>query len=133
MTKNIISIVITLLITANVSFAACDMAIMLGGNNAKQDMALKLQSSLEKSLKKLNAKNTTSLVYSPEEASDSDYFLLLTPTYSGIRVAINYILLNNTFYANEYKYNPYISGDQIISQITSDVVSGAFSSMKLCK
>jgi hypothetical protein len=133
MTKNIMKIVLPLLLSANFSFAACDLAIMLAGNSPKQDMALKLQSSLEKSLKKLNTKNTTSLVYSPEAASDSDYFLVMTPTYSGIRVAINYILINNTFYTKEYNYNPYISGDQIIAQITSDISAGAFSSMKFCK
>lgn len=133
MTKNIIKLVLPLLLTANFSFAACDLAIMLAGNAPKQDMALKLQSSLERSLKKLNMQNSTSLVYSPEDASDSDYFLVMSPTYSGIRIAINFILINNTFYTKEYNYNPYISGDQIIAQITNDIAAGAFSSMKHCK
>jgi hypothetical protein len=133
MTKNIFKIIVTVLLLANSSFAKCDLAIMLAGNSPKQDMALKLQSSLESSLKKLNTKNTTSLVYSPEDASHSDYFLVMSPTYSGIRIAINYILINNTFYTKEYNYNPYISGDQIIAQITNDITAGAFSSMKFCK
>ena len=46
MTKNIMKIVLPLLLSANFSFAACDLAIMLAGNSPKQDMALKLQLSL---------------------------------------------------------------------------------------
>lgn len=132
MTKNILSILILLLIT-NRSFAACDMAIMFNGNNPNLDLALRLESSLEKQLKKLNTKNSARLISIPEDASESDYFLLLSQTYSGVRVAINYVLLNNTFYSKEYKYNSFISNDQIIFQISNDVANGAFSSMKLCK
>lgn len=133
MTKKIISLFSIILLAASHSFGACDMAIMFSGNNPKLDMALKLESNLSRSLKKLNKKNTAKLISTPEDASYSDYFLFLSQTYSGVRVAINYVLLNNTFYTKEYRNNSFISNEQILEQISNDIETGAFSSMKLCK
>lgn len=121
------------LVVANVALAECDVALMLAGGSPKAEMQEKLRTSLAAELKKVNPSNTVTNVYYPEAASNSDYFLLLTPNYTNVRVAINNILINDTFYTNEYRSNAFYSANQIVAQITEDIKLEAFSSMKRCK
>lgn len=133
MKNQTIKLLVLSLFAAHFAFAACDMAYMLTGGSAKPQMQAQLKEALEKELKKLNAKNTVTPVSYPEQASDSDYFFLMTPQAYGVRVALNNILINNTFYIQEYTNSSFSSGSQIISKITSDFAARALPYMNICK
>ncbi|MDX9731826.1 MAG: hypothetical protein RBT63_08660 [Bdellovibrionales bacterium] len=93
----------------------------------------KLRGALGEMLTEINPKNIVRQVYSPLAASESDYLLLVTPIPFGTRVAIHDILVNRTFYTNEYRDSAFVSANQAIETIVSDVQTGALKSMPDCR
>jgi hypothetical protein len=128
---SILALTLVLTQTASAS-GGCSLALGVYGASPKAEIIYKLRDALQIELKKVNKANTIVIVSSPSEASDSDYFYLLTQKSGGFRVAVNNLLINDTFYSNEYYNGAFSSQNAVVKNLAIDFADDVLVNMKYC-
>ncbi len=130
--KSLLILTILILSQATSASSGCALALGVYGASPRAEIIYKLRDALEVELQKANKANTIEIVSSPIEASSSDYCYLLTQVSGGFRVAINNLLISNTFYSNEYNNGAFRSQNEVVKYLARDFAEEALVKMKYC-
>lgn len=123
----------TLILFTSLVHAECDIALYFIGSNVNFQSASVFKNLLERELKKLNSKNSVTIINSPYSTYKSDYMITVTRTNYGPVVALGNLLTNRYVFEKSYIETSQLTGAKLISLISYDIATQGFKHLKYCK
>lgn len=117
--KKFILFSLSLVLSATVAQAACEVAVLMADPSVKIETATTLTQRLEKVLQKADLKNKAYQVYNPY-LFQGHYLYSVTPVFNGFTVAVNVVGTPVVLWGDIYNAGHFRSTTQVVSTLASD-------------